>query len=520
MKDEVADELVGELTDELIKEYDSRIVKRLFTFIAPYKKLILAALITLIVSTAGELAVPVSIRHLADSIIQSAAQHVENTAAAAEMHRTIDAGFVRGKIVDLYKSIFALFGILALVFGANFFQILTTNRIGQLAMKDIRLRLFKTTANQSLDFLSKQPVGRIVTRLTGDVETLNQFFTQVLAGFLKDFSIMLGVLVTIFVMSPRLAFISVIFTVPAAIFATNICRKKARDAFRRQRTASSALTSFFSEALGGIQVVQLFCREKDSVKKFGVLNDELTNANLGEMYVYATFRPVIDFLLNLSIAIIIFSISIFSFGSEHFSAGLLIAFIGLIQMFFAPIQDIADKYTMLQSAMAGGERVFQLMDTDECIDRSGTGTAPVRGHIKFDDVHFSYKKNKEILRGLSFEIAPGEKAAIVGATGAGKTTIINVLTRLWDIDSGAIVMDGIPLRERNLDALRRDVLPVAQDVFLFSGTITDNIRLGLDISDAQVVSACKACHAHEFISHLTDGYDTKLSEGAANISSG
>jgi ATP-binding cassette subfamily B protein len=202
------------------------------------------------------------------------------------------------------------------------------------------------------------------------------------------------------------------------------------------------------------------------------------------------------------------------------SLGVLIACINLVQMFYSPVMNIAEKYTLLQSAMAGGERVFNLMDTNEQIPDTGDTTVPVRGHVVFDNVRFASKKGEDVLRGLDFSIKPGEMAAIVGYTGAGKTTIINVLSRLWDVDSGEIRIDGIPVRDMPLDVLRRAVLPVLQDVFLFSGTVADNISLGLDISEEQIVEAAKAVHAHEFIQRLPEGYKTMLSEGAANISSG
>jgi ATP-binding cassette subfamily B protein len=239
------------------------------------------------------------------------------------------------------------------------------------------------------------------------------------------------------------------------------------------------------------------------------------------MYVFATFRPAIDFLANLTIAIVIAVGSSLALNMS-LSVGVLIAFITLVQMFFSPVQDIAEKYTLLQSAMAGGERVFRLLDTDEEIPDNGSIEVKglLRGHITFDDVRFSYRKGEEILKGLSFTVNPGEMAAIVGYTGAGKTTIINVLTRLWDIDSGKILLDGIPIRELKLDEARRSILPVLQDVFLFSGTVADNIRLGLELSDEEVETAARSVHAHEFISRLPDGYKTMLAEGATNISSG
>ncbi|MDR1900114.1 MAG: ABC transporter ATP-binding protein/permease, partial [Treponema sp.] len=310
-------------------------------------------------------------------------------------------------------------------------------------------------------------------------------------------------------------------TLPPVLAVTLISRVKARDAFRRQRIASSRVYSYLAERLAGIQVVQLFRGEKKSRREFGERNGELLEANLGEMYVFAVFRPLVEWFSTLTAAVII-TVGGSMVLDLSLSLGVLIAFIYLVQMFFSPVADIAEKYTLLQSAMAGGERVFKLMDTEERIPDEGRRSVEgqVRGHIEFEDVHFSYKRGEEVLKGLSFTVNPGEMAAIVGYTGAGKTTITNVLARFWDIDSGVIRLDGIPVRDIPLDELRRQALPVLQDVFLFSGTVAENISLGLPLGGDAVVEAAKAVHAHEFISRLPQGYDTPLSEGAANISSG
>jgi ATP-binding cassette subfamily B protein len=298
-------------------------------------------------------------------------------------------------------------------------------------------------------------------------------------------------------------------------------RIKARDAFRRQRTASSKVYAYLAERLAGIQIVQLFRREKRSGTEFAGRNRELLAARLGEMYVLATFRPIVEWFATFSTAVVIAAGSNMVF-SLSLSLGTLIAFINLVQIFYAPVMDIAEKYTLLQSAMAGGERIFTLLDTDERIpDKGGLSLAGgVRGQVEFNKVRFSYKPGEEVLKGLSFAVNPGEMAAIVGYTGAGKTTIINVLSRLWDINGGEIRLDGAPVQEIPLEDLRRSVLPVLQDVFLFSGTVADNISLGLDLSEEQIIEAARAVHAHDFISRLKDGYQTALSEGAANISSG
>jgi ATP-binding cassette subfamily B protein len=424
-----------------------------------------------------------------------------------------------GDIRAAGRTAFIFLAVLTAVFVFSFVQTLTTSLMGQKVMKSLRTALFKKTASQSTAFLSRHPVGRIVTRLTGDVETINEFFTSVLVAFLKDLSIMAGVLITLYILSPKLA-LAVTVLLPPVLILTLISRLKARDAFRRQRTASSRVHAYLAERLAGIQVVQLFLGEEKSKKEFGERNREFLRANLGEMYVFAVFRPLVEWFSTLSSAAVIV-IGGMMILSLSVSLGVLIAFISLVQMFFGPVTDIAEKYTLLQSAMAGSERVFRLLDTEESIPAGGrVPIQTIRGHIEFDNVRFSYRTGEEVLKGLSFTVNPGETAAIVGCTGAGKTTITKVLARLWDVDSGTIRLDGIPVRDIPLEDLRRAVLPVLQDVFLFSGTVADNISLGLDLGLVEIMEAAKAVHAHEFISGLPKGYGTLLSEGAANISSG
>ena len=616
-------------TEEVVKEYDSKIAGRILSYIKPYKVLIAVTAITLILSTLGELLVPLLQQKVIDNFIivkfhainldspelrqaegeypglephsieainlLLAGNNTIKTGSGTEGSRlfipvgretrissgaerelrekgVLDAGdwyafrfnpgsdaeqvvknrlgmFLAGENSaavlkkDLYtlplKEITAvrsqdismivriavsLFFILCLVFLFTYIQTWGASLVSQRVMKDIRLQLFKKTLYQSTAFLSRHPVGRIVTRLTGDVETIDEFFTTVLVSFLKDISVMIGVLIALFLLSPRLA-LAAIITMPPVLVLSAISRVKARDAFRRQRIASSRVNSYLSERLSGVQVVQLFLGEKKSKREFSARNHELLRAKLGEMYVFAVFRPMVELFSTITTAAIIVVGAVMVLDLS-LSLGMLVAFIHLIGMFYSPVMDIAEKYTLLQSAMAGGERVFQLLDTDEGITDSGKRPMEgmVRGHIEFEDVRFSYLKEtdgaEEVLRGLTFSVKPGEMAAIVGYTGAGKTTITNVLSRLWDIDSGEITLDGIPIRDIPLDELRRSCLPVLQDVFLFSGTVADNIRLGLPLSDAEVEEAARVVHAHEFITRLKDGYSTVLSEGATNISSG
>ncbi|MDR2808286.1 MAG: ABC transporter ATP-binding protein/permease [Spirochaetaceae bacterium] len=609
--------------EDVVKSYDSGIFRRILSYLKPYRKLVALIIIALMVSTVGELVLPIIQQKVIDEAVlarfltirlDKARAAAISTAAQAEIERL--KAFPKSYIIDAYlfvpqnsklrlpalvenelqdagvieteawyvftvengaddpsyavieehpdlfitsplppssdyyaaaikrsdlqalgtnviaavrhadisfivRGALSLLVILIFVFICTFFQTWNSSLVGQYVMKDLRLALFKKTASQSTAFLSKHPVGRIVTRLTGDVETINEFFTSVLIAFLKDFSIMIGAFITLFILSPRLALVTAL-TLPPVLLIATISRTKARDAFRNQRIASSRVNAYISERLSGVQVVQLFHAEKKSSREFNERNAELLRANLSEMYVFAVFRPTVEWFSTFTTAVVI------AVGSNmvlnlSLSLGSLIAFVNLISMFYFPVTDIAEKYTMLQSAMAGGERIFALLDTEEYIPDTGTKNLERRqthGHIVFSDVHFSYKAGEEVLKALSFTVKPGEMAAIVGYTGAGKTTITNVLTRLWDIDSGTISLDGNPIQSIPLEQLRQAVLPVLQDVFLFAGTVADNIRLGLPLSDEQVMEAAKAVYADEFIRSLPEGYQTKLSEGAANISSG
>jgi ATP-binding cassette subfamily B protein len=422
------------------------------------------------------------------------------------------------KTIRTYAILLML--ILVVILAATFVMTYFTNLIGIKIMKDIRMQLFGHTLSRSLSFLSRQPVGRLVTRITSDVETINQFFTDVLSAFIKDASIMIGSLIVLFFFDYRLAFV-VTATLPAIVVISNVSRKHVREAFRNQRQWTSKVNAYIAEHLAGIEVVKLFVKEETAKQEFAAHDEELMKANLEEMYVYATFRPSVDFLATFTSALVLV-VGAWLYLTHTISLGTLIAFVNLIGMFYSPIKDMAEKYILLQSAMAGGERIFKLLDADETIPDKPKIEMPssLRGHIEFNKVWFAYKESEWVLKDVSFTVEPGQMIAIVGYTGAGKTTIANLITRFWDIQKGSIRVDGLSIGDLPLQGLRHAIQPVPQDVFLFSGTISENIRLGEDVTTTRMKIAAGAVHADEFIEALPLGYDTVLSEGGNNLSQG
>lgn len=416
----------------------------------------------------------------------------------------------------------ALFFLVVLVgvLGLSFTQVYLLALTGQGIMKDMRHALFSHVSHQSLDYLNRNPVGKMVTRVTNDVETINELFQNVLSNLIRDMARMIGVVIALFILSRRLGVVTLL-TLPPVIVAFAFFRVRAREAFRNVRVWVSRVNTFLNEHLSGMGVVQMFVTERRAAEKFQQDNEELMKANLGEMYVMATFRPLVDLLSNVSIAVIIY------FGASFFSRGLVslgivIAYINYVRLFYQPVMSISEQFTILQSAMAGGERVFQILDENDAIPDTGTGhfPTPVQGDVVFDNVVFAYKPGEPVIRNLSFRIAAGETVAVVGYTGAGKTTIANLLTRMWDIQEGAIRIDGVDIRSVPLTELRTTVQPIQQDVFLFNETVRENIRLGADFDDARIRDVSKIVQADQFISRLPDGYESMLNEGATNISTG
>ena len=491
--------------DDSLSEYNHQVVTRLFRMAGPYKIWFLVAGTALLISTVAELTLPVLLQRTMDQYILS-----------DWADEAIKAANLKGLGINtLYY--FLLLGVI-LIF--SFFQMYTMSWTSQGVMKDLRIRMLSHVMNQSLGHLGDTPVGNLVSRITSDVETINEFFTSVTISVLKDIAMMGGVLVTLYILDSSLALIT-LATIPPVLIATLIFRRLARTAYRNQRHWIGKVNGFLSEHIGGIEVIQIFGQERRARREFDGNNKNLLKASLAEMYVFAVFRPLVDLFTSVTLGVVIY-LGAGMYNRGILTLGVLIAFIDLIQKFYRPVMDLSEKFTIMQSAMAGGERIFQILDEEESLNDSGQKVLPdsVRGQIEFDSVSFAYKKEDYVLRNISFTAEQGETIAIVGYTGAGKTTIASLAARLWDIQAGRICLDGVDITEYPLKSLRRTIQAVQQDVFLFSGTIAENIALGSDIPFEKIREAAEQVQADHFILEMEKGYDSPVEERGSNLSAG
>jgi ATP-binding cassette, subfamily B, multidrug efflux pump len=400
--------------------------------------------------------------------------------------------------------------------------------LGQRVIHDIRMELFTHVHNLSLSYFHRHPVGRLVTRTTNDIGAMEEMFSTALVMILKDIAMLAGIVVVLLAINLTLGLIAM-SVVPAMLIATLIFRKYARDAYRKWRAALSRINAFTAEVLGGVRVVQLFHKEEKNDRAYDAIGQEYKSHFIRQRTAWAIFRPVSTTLSATGIALVIwfggaavlgeFTVS----GGQVFTVGLLFAFIGYAELFFTPIRDLTEKFEVVQGAMTAAERIFTITDEPVTIvDNPGARDfGRVKGEVKFENVQFEYVPGEPVLRGVDFTINPGETVAIVGHTGAGKTTIINLVCRFYDIQGGSVKVDGHDVRDWTLAGLRRNVATVHQDVFLFAGTVLDNVRLGNEeIVREKVIEACRYVGAHDFIMRLDGGYDAKVEEGAKTFSAG
>ena len=427
------------------------------------------------------------------------------------------AGDLRGVVFIGLVIILFLFFNLGLGYGQYYLLEFT----GQNIMQDIRLQLFRRMQSQAVSFFDRHPLGRLVTRVTNDIENLNEMFKSVIITVFKDIFILTGILAVLLYMNWRLALVSFIL-IPFIFGVTVLFSNLAREAFRELRAAVAKMNGFLQERITGMRIIQLFATEAFQTRTFEKINHENYLAGMKQIRVFAVFMPIMELFAAFAVALIIW----YGGGKvihETLSLGSLVAFISYIQMFFKPIRDISEKYNIMQSAMASTERIFEFMDHREEIPEPARPERPgnQEGHIQFQGVSFAYQKDQPVLRDVSFEVNPGEMVAVVGATGAGKTTVVNLIERFYDRDQGRILLDGVDIEAYSKMDLSAHIGLVMQDVFIFSGSLVDNITMGRDgVSQEVIDRAIREANAHTFIERLPHGLEEEMGEGGSNISAG
>lgn len=413
-----------------------------------------------------------------------------------------------------------LLGLSLLTYVSAMVEQIALNFVGQRVIQRIRSDLFTKLEHLSLSFHEKNPVGRLVTRMTNDLGNINELYTDVAVTILSDVAIILGSIFMMFSMSVKLSLIS-LSVIPLLVGVTIIFQKKVRVAYRNVRVKLAKINSTLNENLSGMKTIQIFNQEEKFIDNFAQDNEEYYLASKGELQVYAIFRPFMNLLYYVSlILVLIFGGKFAMEGTVE--VGVVIAFTIYVQKLFRPIQDMSEKFTIFQSAMASIERVFMLLEEEETIvNNPKLSPEEIRGDVEFKDVCFSYEKDEPVLRKVSFSVKAGETIAFVGATGSGKTTIMSLLTRLYDIDSGEILIDGVSIKDYDKHFLRSRIVPVLQDVFLFAGDIRGNIALlNKEISDEEIWQAAEFVNAAHFIKKFPEGLDHPVTEGGSTLSQG
>ena len=519
------------------KAYDSRLMKRLLTYLRPYRVQVAIALIAIVLKAGADVLGPYLTKVAIDKYL----------ASHREAHSLLDRFLSPRPLTGIAQLAAMYVGLLLFSFLLEFAQTYIMQWTGQKVMFDLRAQIFRHLQKLHIAFFDRNPVGRLVTRVTSDVDALNEMFTAGVVSIFEDIFVLLGILIIMLNMSWRLALIT-FAVLPLIFYATSIFRRKVRESYRRIRIAIARINAFLQEHVTGIVVLQLFNREKKSYERFEKINRIHMDAYKDAIMAHAVYYPVVEVLSATAIACVIF------FGGRQVisgavTLGVLVAFMQYAQRFFRPIQDLSDKYNILQSAMASSERVFELLDTPaEIVSPSLPKVPEGLGRIEFEHVWFAYRTLAQaaeeaaskgeklkvaggngdlaqeydwVLRDVSFTIDPGETVAIVGHTGAGKTTIISLLLRFYDVQKGAIRIDGVDIRDMDLNDLRRRYGVVLQDPFLFSGTVAGNIRLGSHwIADQEVENAAEQVNVAEFIRSLPEGFAEEVRERGSTLSTG
>ena len=486
------------------KAYDGRLMRRLMRYLKPYwPQVIFAVIITIAYSGMGPLR-PYLTKIAIDNYIQ------------------------RGDAAGLFKIVVALFGIITVQALLRYGSAYLTQWIGQKTIFDMRMQIFNHLQKLGVKYFDKNPVGRLVTRVTNDVEALNDLFSSGIVMAFGDIFTIIWILTFMFSLSVQLALVTLTI-IPILAYITLLFRKSVRSSYRQIRLLIARINAFLQEHVSGVIVDQIYNRERRAFKNFDDVNGKLKDANVKSVFYYALFYPAVELTSALAVGLIIW------FGGSHLvseelfkahggiSLGILIAFLQYTEQFFTPIRDLSEKYNILQTAMASSERIFKVIDDKTIIpEPKNPMTLPeVKGKIEFKNVSFAYDDENYVLKNVSFTANPGETIAIVGATGAGKTSIVSLLMRFYDVNAGGVFIDGYNIKDISTAELRRNIAVVMQDVFLFSGSVQYNISLGNDdVPFEKVKDAAKLVGADHFIDRLPNSYDDDVKERGAALSVG
>jgi ATP-binding cassette subfamily B multidrug efflux pump len=553
---------------KLGKPYDLKLLKRIYPFTGPYRRLLFGSIGLVLLITVLDLALPYVTKIAIDRYIVplTASETVAADGAEKSSQRVIRTDLSdpqQQALVDKYRELFTIEGTTALIpyqalsrleksdlavlrkddvagvtyitaiflilvilnFMLNFVQKMIMEYTGHMIMHDLRVSLFSHIQNLATAFFTRNPVGRLVTRTTNDVQNMHELFTSVISMIFKDLFLLCGIAMVLLALNWKLALVS-FMVLPLVVLASIVFARRARGIFRELRVKIAEINTRFAETIGGIRVVQLFRQEINNYRLFNQLNHENYLAGMKQIHVLAVFMPLIEILAAVAVALVIW------YGGGRvlagsLSLGALVAFISYIRMFFRPIRDLAEKYNILQNAMASAERIFLILDSQDRLEWpaaqmgiDGSGLQRIKS-IEFENVGFSYGGDEDILKNINFSINAGETVAVVGPTGAGKTTLINLIPRFYDSSAGRVLINNRDIRDLTASALRSKIALVMQDPFLFSGTIRENIfQENLNLTRAQEQSILEASNCKSLIDRLAQGLDTLLTEGGASISSG
>jgi len=481
---------------------DVKLWRRLFGFILPQWRWGLLAVLLSFIVTATSLTLPRLIQVGMDRYIIGADLGLEE------------------RLGGLTELGVLFLTVIVIGFVTNFFQVIALEWTGQNIMHAIRQRLFTHVLSLNLAFFNAHPVGRLVTRLTNDIQNMYEMFTSVIITLFNDGVRLLGILVILYWMNWRLALL-LCATFPVMLVITTWFGRLSRDAFRQLRTHLAAINAFLQEAVSGVSVIQLFLREKDANRRFTKLNDRYYDAAYYQIWIFGIFIPLIEVMSSVSLALIIW------YGGkeilqEHMTIGVLAAFIAYMRLFFQPVRELSQKYSIVQSAMASAERIFHLLEIRDVLPTLDHPLVPVevRGEIAFTEVNFAYEADHPVIKDLSFQTHAGETLAIVGATGSGKTTLINLLERFYDPCRGVISLDGVDLRRFDPNWLREQIGLVMQDVFIVPGTVRENVLLDRQLSEEELAKIVELSQLSAMVRRLPQGLDTRIGEGAMDLSAG